>query len=267
MSAVATLGRMSYARRCVLVLGTHRSGTSITTALVQALGYELGGPLLHVGDENPLGHFEHETVLAMHEGFLADVGLRWFDDDVPLAVADRRRRRRWTDEITDCFRDVAAGAERFAVKEPRMLHFLPLWRVALRRLDVHTSALVTLRHPAATARSLHRRNGLTLEHAERIWLRDTAAIRHHIGRMPHGVVRYAMLVSDPVGTMRAGWVAAGLPWPLGADTDGRLQMLVDPSLNRSAGGDDGDAPRATALFALIDADHSVRQWPMLRSVR
>lgn len=94
---------------CMLVLGTHRSGTSITTALVQAQGFALGQPLLHVGDENPLGHFEHEHVLAMHEAFLAEVGLQWFDRVDPLALAGAERRQRWQAEIAEQYAGISEG--------------------------------------------------------------------------------------------------------------------------------------------------------------
>ena len=245
----------------MLVLGTHRSGTSIvTTALVQAQGFELGGPLLHVGDENPLGHFENEHVLAMHEQFLQEVGVEWSDLADPMALAGRRRRRAWVEQIGECCTEVARGADRFAVKDPRMLLVLPLWRTALRRQRVDVRALVTLRHPGATARSLHARNGLPLAHAEQIWLRDMRALQAGIGRVPHGVVRYGALVADPVRVLRGGFAAAGVPWDVAAE--GAVRDLVDPALDRSRG-EDADAPEAATAFAGVATLGSVRQWPRL----
>ncbi|HAP77522.1 MAG TPA: hypothetical protein DCR14_15760 [Acidimicrobiaceae bacterium] len=254
-----TLPPMAAPRMCMLVLGTHRSGTSVTTALVHAQGFALGGPLLHVGDENPLGHFENEQVLALHESFLHELGLEWFDDGDPLQLAGRQRRRRWTAAIEERFVTVAAGEDRFAVKDPRMVHLLPLWRVALRRLGTDARAIVTLRHPAATARSLHHRNDLPLAHGERIWLRDMEAIRRGIGRMRHGVVRYEHLVADPLRVLRAGFDDAGVPWQ--HDAEEAMRSLVDPALNRSSAGTDVDAPHAGPLHRAIEPLRSARRWP------
>lgn len=256
---------MAAARTCMLVLGTHRSGTSVTTALVQAQGFALGEPLLHVGDENPLGHFENERVLALHQSFLRELGLEWFDDGDPMALAGRRRLRAWQAAIEACYQEVAGDSARFAVKDPRMLLVLPLWRRALRRLRVEPRALVTLRHPGATARSLQRRNDLTHAHGEQIWLRDMAALRHGIGRMRHGVVRYEALIADPVGVLRAAFADAGVLWQAAADD--AVRALVDPALNRSVDGTMVAAPHAAAVHRLIERHRSVRQWPRLEPAR
>ena len=244
---------------CMLVLGTHRSGTSITTALVQAQGFALGQPLLHVGDENPLGHFEHVHVLAMHEAFLAEVGLQWFDRVDPLALAGAERRQRWQAEIAEQYAGISEGAGRFAVKDPRLVHFLPLWLAALHAMEVDARALVTLRHPGSTARSLQVRNGLAVEHAEQIWLRDMAALQRGIGELRHGVVRYESLVADPINVMREGLSQAGVEWDSAAEAT--MRGLVNPALNRSGVGAEGDAPAAGRLHATIETLPSVRDWP------
>lgn len=259
----------------MLVLGTHRSGTSVTTALVQAQGFALGAPLLHVGEENPLGHFEHERVLALHESFLHELGWEWFDAVDPLTAAGRERKRRWRSAIEACFEEIAAGADRFAVKDPRMVLFLPLWRSGLRRLGVPTRAIVTVRHPATTAHSLHHRNHLPLAEGEWIWWRDMAAIRRGIGRLPHGIVHYERLLEDPVGVMMAGFAGAGLQWA--PEADDAVRSLVDPALNRSAtrsdhsGGEhglEGEVSMAVVrMHRRLESLSSVRQWPRIDVAR
>ncbi|MEQ1701560.1 MAG: sulfotransferase [Ilumatobacteraceae bacterium] len=252
---------MSPAARCLLVLGTHRSGTSITTALVQALGFELGGPLLHVGDENPLGHFEHVEVLNTQDRYLHDLGLEWFQPVDPWQLAGETRRRQWCDEMTDLYASITDGAEQFAIKDPRLVRFLPLWWAVFRRLKVRATAMVTLRDPQSTASSLARRNQMAAADAERLWCYDMESIRRNIGRCPHGIVRYEDLVTDPVVTMRRGFARAGLQWQPSAEP--QIRQLVDPGLDRSHAGGGATVPMAAARYREILGCSTVGAWRAL----
>lgn len=249
---------MSPAARCLLVLGTHRSGTSITTALSQALGFELGGPLLHVGDENPLGHFEHVEVLNTQDRYMAEVGVEWFHPVDPWQIAGEARRRRWLDEMTDVYVRASDGAEQFAIKDPRLVRFLPMWWGVFRRLRVQPTALVTLRDPQATAHSLERRNQMAPAVAERLWCHDMESIRRNMGRCRHGIVRYEQLVADPVSAMRRGFARAGLTWQPSAEP--QILRLVDPQLDRSRVGDATTVPFAAARYREIVGCSTVGAW-------
>lgn len=249
---------MSPAAHCLLVLGTHRSGTSITTALVQALGFELGGPLLHIGDENPLGHFEHVEVLNTQDRYLHDLGVEWNQPVDPWELAGEARRRQWCDEMADLYTRITDGAEQFAIKDPRLVRFLPLWWAVFRRLRVRPTALVTLRDPQATARSLARRNQMAAAEADQLWCYDMESIRVHLGRYPHGIVRYEELVTDPVVTMRRGFARAGLTWQPSAEP--QIRQLVDPQLDRSWADDHTAVPFATARYREIVGCSTVGAW-------
>ncbi len=58
----------------VVVIGMHRSGTSMLAAILEALGVHMGENKLGEHDSNPLGHFEDLDFLQFHERFLADLG-------------------------------------------------------------------------------------------------------------------------------------------------------------------------------------------------
>ena len=47
-------------KKLVIVLGPHRSGTSLLTAAVESLGAYLGIEDQNVSDENPKGFFENQ---------------------------------------------------------------------------------------------------------------------------------------------------------------------------------------------------------------
>ena len=69
----------------VIILGMHRSGTSMVSGLLTNLGVDLGedalGPLI----SNPRGHFEDGDFLGLNNAILAAAGGTW--DDPPAAPA------------------------------------------------------------------------------------------------------------------------------------------------------------------------------------
>ena len=65
----------------VLVLGPHRSGTSLVAAAMETAGFELGTREPWSNDDNPKGFFENERVIAFNDHLLKRLGGRW---DNPL---------------------------------------------------------------------------------------------------------------------------------------------------------------------------------------
>ena len=69
--------------RAVVVLGMHRSGTSLATRGLECLGVELGEDLLGPSTpENPEGFFEDVALLELSERVLDVLGLGWDSQDV-----------------------------------------------------------------------------------------------------------------------------------------------------------------------------------------
>ena len=51
----------------ILVVGMHRSGTSLLGSILQALGVALPGPLIPGDPHNPAGYFERSDITALQE--------------------------------------------------------------------------------------------------------------------------------------------------------------------------------------------------------
>ena len=63
----------------VVVLGMHRSGTSILTRALQDHGCALSSELLGANPSNPSGHWESSVAIAINDKLLADLGRSWDD--------------------------------------------------------------------------------------------------------------------------------------------------------------------------------------------
>ncbi|MEM8828908.1 MAG: sulfotransferase [Cyanobacteria bacterium P01_G01_bin.19] len=67
----------------VVITGMHRSGTSLTTSLLQSAGVFIGDRLLGTNLSNPKGHFEDLDFVEFHQSLLQSQGLRsegWIDN-------------------------------------------------------------------------------------------------------------------------------------------------------------------------------------------
>lgn len=67
----------------VVITGMHRSGTSLTTSLLQSAGVFIGDRLLGNNLSNPKGHFEDLDFVEFHQQLLQAQGLSdegWADN-------------------------------------------------------------------------------------------------------------------------------------------------------------------------------------------
>ncbi|MFH1330216.1 MAG: hypothetical protein ABIJ48_06170 [Actinomycetota bacterium] len=219
----------------LLILGGHRSGTSLISGLFWHAGLHLG-ELVPAGPDNPRGFFESAEVLAAHEALLAAQERDW---TCPPHRLDPRACD--LEPLAAVVRGLAAEGRPWGVKDPRLLFLLPAWLEivpAMRLVGV-------LRHSAAVAASLASRNGFAPTVARALadaHLARLAALQRELG--------FPVLDYDgPRPALLAGAQAVaevmGLPWDEAAAAD-----LFDPGLRhqeaRGPGGPDYEALAAAA---------------------
>jgi hypothetical protein len=233
--------------RPVLVLGMHRSGTSLLAQLVRELGAYAGAPdeLTPSDMFNPTGFWELKAVVALNEEILATLGATVTD----CASADSSRlpaeaRRRFLDraaKVTDTLR----GSGPCVLKDPRIALLVPFWREVLG----DPVCVIVWRHPSAVARSLQTREqrsrvwSLALwEHYNRTVIRDTEGLTRVL-------VSYEEILADPERATRdlhAQLAAAGVEGLTLPDRDA-IFRIVNDDFNRSGRVTNGDE-------TLLDAD-------------
>ncbi|HUU33183.1 MAG TPA: hypothetical protein VMW48_03915, partial [Vicinamibacterales bacterium] len=59
----------------LIVLGMHRSGTSLAASLLADAGLDVGTRLLGANASNPRGHFEDEDFVELQQAVLRELGL------------------------------------------------------------------------------------------------------------------------------------------------------------------------------------------------
>ena len=139
-------------RSAILVLGMHRAGTSAVTRVLNLLGAELGDELLPPREDNPSGFWEHAGAVAIHERLLQGLHRSWLDTrGLPDGWAQRPPAAAARQEIAELIERDFDAVPLWALKDPRLSLFAPLWLEELDRRDIGARVVIVVRHPEEVA--------------------------------------------------------------------------------------------------------------------
>jgi hypothetical protein len=213
----------------------HRSGTSAVSRVLSLLGVTLPANPMPPGPDNPLGFWESEAVTRLNDEILAAGGSSWAD-------WSRFETTRVPDQIVQSFqprmeavlREEYADAAVFVLKDPRLSRVLPFWLPAFTELGISPTVLITLRHPAAVARSLSVRNGFTAEFSLLLWLRHLLDAERSTRGMTRHFIRYDKLLADWRDTMADVGEGLALKWPVPPEVAAaEITQFLDDDLNHA----------------------------------
>ncbi len=206
--------RLVKRNRVIVVLGMHRSGTSVVARALNSVGVYLGDHLLSPAMDNPSGYWEDTQITAANDRLLREHGFLW---EMPgfdcAAVMERDVTMSIRDEIE---RDLAlrfGASPLWGFKDPRVCILLPIWHEIFRRLDVDDNYVLVVRNPRSVAESLRARQGMDQWLAYVLWLEYMlSAVRGVMGK-PRAFVAYDRMMDDPAKELDRLAEALALPPP------------------------------------------------------
>ena len=146
--------------KAVVVLGMHRSGTSMTAGILKEIGVSMGRRLFPPKESNPMGHFEDLDFLALNLSILEAAG--GDEVNVPSAEAIRAQGMSFADRIAGLIG--ARGRGVWGWKDPRTALTMELFFPYLE----NPYFIVCRRDAHAVAASLRKRNGYDLEVGQKL---------------------------------------------------------------------------------------------------
>lgn len=153
----------------VIILGMHRSGTSMLTGCLQEAGLFLGEVMEH-SPHNLKGNRENKATWLINDQVVAANGGSW---DRPVSSALWTERAR---EIRDSYLTRFYEKKQFGFKDPRCLLTLDGWREVI---PVY-SLVGIFRHPFLVANSLHKRNYFSYDKGLQLWLEYNWRLLYYI---------------------------------------------------------------------------------------
>jgi len=225
---------MADTRTLILVLGMHRSGTSVLTRVLNLLGADVGEDLLEAQQGvNARGFWEHRELVSINEQLLSALGRKWYDF-LPLPS-------QWWSEnsISDLEQQAesflrsafAADASLAVIKDPRLCLLLPFWEVAAQKAGWNPVVVLATREPGEVSASLCRRDPLTEDSANLLWLRYTSDSEKASRELPRSSADYAALLNDWKAVLRRVGEGLAITWPNDLDeTAEAIAEAIDPSL-------------------------------------
>jgi len=223
----------------ILILGMHRSGTSLTTRLVNMMGAYLGPEIAVDGKnaDNPKGFWEHPEVFLLNDAILGSRGCSWHD------------LRQW--QFQDAHKipeKLARHIERFVglmnakrpwvLKDPRHCLLLPAWRPYL---DAPLAVIVH-RDPIEIALSLEKRYHIPVPYSLALWEHYAVGMITATREMPRIFVQHRKLLKDPTRGCKDLYEqlvkqgVQGLHMP----AENEIREFIDAALYRSKPGKDAD---------------------------
>ncbi|HEX4689357.1 MAG TPA: sulfotransferase [Solirubrobacteraceae bacterium] len=260
--------RRASSRPCVVVvLGFHRSGTSMTTELLHRLGAHVGpldGLLAADALDNPRGYWEPRRLIELNDQLLAALGGSAIDP--PRLDAGWQR-----DPSLDMLRREAAAwlastfgeAPVWALKDPRLCLTLPFWQELLAEHTDDVRYVLCLRSPVETAASLLRRPydpPLAAAEWGEQWLAHIGAALAATRGAPRLLVAYDDLLREDAEEAARLADFAGLPRDRAASA-----AAIEPGLRHHTGSlvataeDDGISAAARGAYLVLLAAARVRR--------
>src|SRR6266446_7754395 len=153
---IAAISGVVHRRPIVLVLGMHRSGTSLCSHLLSAHGVDMdheppGPGKTSLAPDNPRGHWERWEIVEFHDRVLGlfnrDYWGRFHDFALPVAWWADPRVAQIRREIV-AFLETRMGDAYFGFKDPRTVRLMPVWHQIFNELKLAPKIVLCLRTPA-----------------------------------------------------------------------------------------------------------------------
>ena len=219
----------NYSKECTIILGMHRSGTSVLTGLVSLFGLNLGSDLMSPTDDNPKGYFENNKIFKLNDQILGEHGSCW--DDYCFTV----------DDISDYkFSQYVALAKEIInedrdhhieiIKDPRLCLLFPIWKTAFEELGITIKVIVVYRNPAEVAHSLLKRDGFELSKSYWLWAHYFYQLDRFSSDYSRLFIQYSKDFDDlpPLLNRLSDFISK----PVTAELKKKAKALYTPSLNR-----------------------------------
>ena len=237
-------------RKCIFVIGMHRSGTSAMAGALHQLGIPIGKDIMAPNQYNEKGYFENNRVYVLNEQFLQLLGVNWsttymieknwWKNDQLLSSLKKK--------LSDYIDSEFAKESVFLIKDPRISVLLPIWIELMSGKGIESKFIILLRDPHSVSMSLMERDGFTFEKSERLWADYNLKIEYFTRNYDRIFINFEDLIEDPNSILKIVQEFLGMEIE---DTKNIVNEFLDPSLCHHRSKDHQSNSRFAKIYDIL----------------
>jgi hypothetical protein len=221
-------------QKIVIVLGMHRSGTSLITSSLRVFGVELGNEFLAAAPDNPKGFWEDAEINKLNIDMLREIGSDW-QRLSPITPKDLEllEQSGYLLRALELLKTKMGDSQLFGFKDPRVAKLLPLWRQVFEHMEVDVEYIICVRNPLSIVKSLFNRSGIDRTQSYYLWLGHMVESLRNTKSNQRVLVDYDLLVKAPLVQIERLSSKLSVT-PIKSELDHFLGVQMDSSLRNSS---------------------------------
>lgn len=221
-------------RAVLIILGVHRSGTSVTAGMISQLGLNMGKSVLAGNPTNPKGHFENRKLMYFNERLFHYFNVSWHNS---VCMEEywwqNKSLSKHKDELKDLINEEFSNSDSFFIKDPRLCILLPFYLLVFEEMAILPKFIITLRHPAHVAASLMKRDNFSQAKSYRIYMEHILKAEIYTRGYTRVFTDYDDLIAFPLSEIDRVVKSLQLELLFTPDIKRNLLAFVEPDLNHS----------------------------------
>ncbi len=186
-------------KKGVIVMGMHRSGTSLITKIINMMGCTLGSEekLIKADQYNLKGYWENLDMVNLNDKLLYSIQCSWWKvSTIDIYRASTEVKKDFLEEFKKII-ETFDNTYPWVIKDPRLVLTFPLWK---EYADNFHFVFVS-RDPLEIALSLHNRNNMPLYLGLVLWEFYTLKYAQILSKAPFTLVKYNDLLNNPTDSV------------------------------------------------------------------
>jgi len=198
-------------RKCIIILGMHRSGTSALAGCLNQLNVNFGRNIVDPSFDNPKGFFENFTIQKINDAILDALEIKWdFPGNLEKDWIIHPEVKKLQADALEAINAEFGDSKVICIKDPRICHLLPFWQKLLTEAGYRINCLYIVRHPQEVATSLAKRNNLSPNKSYLIYASYLLNAIKNSAKLNRGFISYTDLLSAPTKSLSKALKSAGL---------------------------------------------------------
>jgi hypothetical protein len=182
----------------IVVLGMHRSGSSVVSRALKVLGVELGDNLIGPDKNNPKGYWEDLDISRLNNEMLGFLKMDWHSlSPIEESHLESLNRNGFSLRAAELLRNKMGGFAAFGFKDPRTAKLLAFWKGVFSQGGFRAQYILVSRNPLSVCHSLAERDGFDFEKSYLLWLEHVINSINLTDNENRVFVDFDALVSSP----------------------------------------------------------------------